>query len=99
MPIEFDVPFATIHVVNLFMGTRQVPAQHPLEHLAKVADIVMTESDHQSVWIKAFTPEQRAEQQEADVEAWNGIIGILLAIVAFGSSSAALVVWAITKFS
>ena len=70
----------------------------PISQLAKVADIAMTETDDQSVWIKAFTPEQRAQQQEADANAWNGIIGIILAIVAFGSSSAAIVVWAITKF-
>jgi len=59
----------------------------------------MGEADHQPVWIQSFTEDQRNEQLEADASAWRGIIGILMAIVAMGSSMAALVVWAITKFS
>ena len=59
----------------------------------------MSDTEHQAVWVQAFTKEQRDEQREADAAAWRGIIGILLAIVAMGSSSAAVVVWAITKFS
>ena len=99
MPIEFDVWIATIDVVDFWAGAAQFRPTNLIQQLAKVANTVMTETDDQSVWLKSFTPEQRNQQQEADAEAWNGIIGILLAIVAFGSSSAAIVVWAITKFS
>ncbi len=48
------------------------------------------------VWRKSFSSEQQHKQLEDDKEAWYGIIGILLAIVTFGVSLAAAVVWGIS---
>ena len=59
----------------------------------------MGDTEHQAVWMEAFSKEQRDEQQESDAAAWRGIIGILMVIVAMGASLAALTVWAITKFA
>lgn len=59
----------------------------------------MNETIQNEAWTTAFTDDQREEQLESDRDAWRGIIGILLAIVAVGSSMAAVVVWAITKFT
>ncbi|MEM7313059.1 MAG: hypothetical protein AAF497_07890 [Planctomycetota bacterium] len=50
-------------------------------------------------WLQSFSEDQRQEQMDADSEAWNNIIGILLAIVAVGVSMAGCVVWAISTFT
>lgn len=50
----------------------------------------------ESAWQRSFTKEQRDEQRRLDSEAWNGIIGILLAIVVMGVTMGASVVLAIT---
>ena len=51
---------------------------------------------HESAWQRSFSQEQRDEQLRVDREAWNGIIGILLAIVVLGVTMGASVVLAIT---
>ncbi len=63
---------------------------------APTAPTAQNEADHESAWMHSFTPEQREEQMKVDRDAWNGIIGILLAIVAFGVTLGVAVVSAIT---
>lgn len=53
-------------------------------------------TDHESAWLTHFSPEQREEQVQVDRDAWNGIIGILLAIVIMGVTMGAAAVAAIT---
>ena len=53
-------------------------------------------AEHESAWASHFSPEQREQQQQVDRDAWNGIIGILLAIVCMGVTMGAGVVLAIT---
>ena len=57
-----------------------------------------TESAHHEVWESTFSSEQQELQMEEDKQAWAGIIGILLAIVTFGVTLAAVVVWGITAW-
>ena len=58
----------------------------------------MTNQDHptESEWAKHFTPDQREEQLRVDREAWNGIIGTLIAIAFMGVVLGVSTVLAIT---
>jgi hypothetical protein len=53
-------------------------------------------TDDESAWRTHFSPEQREEQEQVDRDAWNGIIGLLLAIVIMGVTMGVAVVTAIT---
>ena len=54
---------------------------------------------HDSTLTRSFSNEQISQQIEEDNEAWRGIIGILMAIVFFGTSLAGVVVWAISRWA
>jgi hypothetical protein len=51
---------------------------------------------HESAWEQSFSEEERARQVKIDADAWNGIIGILLAITFMGVFMGACTVLAIT---
>ncbi len=59
----------------------------------------MNTTNKPPTWIDSFTPEQRQQQVADDKEAWKGIIGILLCIVAIGVTMATLVVLAISRWT
>lgn len=52
-----------------------------------------------SVLRHAFSSSQIEQQLEEDRAAWRGIIGILIGIVSFGITLAAIVVWAISRWA
>ncbi len=77
------------------------PSPLQRSQLSKSANPHMTAAKQTSddVWRKSFSSEQQVHQLEEDKEAWHGIIGILLAIVTFGVTLAALVVWCISAWA
>ena len=56
-------------------------------------------SSPDSILARTFTNEQISQQMDEDHEAWRGIIGILMAIVFFGTTLATVVVWAISRWA
>jgi predicted lipid-binding transport protein (Tim44 family) len=54
-------------------------------------------AEAQDTWHRSFNDEQRADQEQADREAWRAIGGILMGIITIGLCLSFLTIFLVTR--